>query len=122
MRPNPYLAQWQVQIVVYNQYIVGFEVMLAHQRTDCLAAFVHECLGFDQQNLLAIEIQTADESFGLSAGESHASFFCENIEYIEADIVARMRVCSAGIAQTDYDSHDLAFHTLSKISLMLHSE
>src|SRR6185437_916158 len=98
-------ARRQIQIVVHHQQLLGRKLPVVQRRHDRAAAFVHERVGFDQPNLLAVDRHAA--RFGMQAileTEACPGACRQRIGKPEAGIVPVAQVFGSGIAKAGNES------------------
>lgn len=102
-------SQWQIEFVLDDEDVVGGEFVEIHEFADGYSGKVHEGLRFDEQDFLAA--QDAFGDFGvelLVEGKFRKRpRLAEGVEDYEADIVPRVFVLFAGVAQADDEFHEV---------------
>src|SRR5579871_3045008 len=102
------LAQRQVDIVADHQQIGEDRLVEVNDLANALTAQVHEGLGLDEENLLAILVELGDPGLKAILKTAHSRATGQAVHHHEADIVPRVRVPPAGIAQAYDDFHGQA--------------
>ena len=103
-RPEP--AQRQIHVVGHDQDIVQIEPVVVNQRTDRLAAQVHERARLRQHDLRVRPAFPRHVGVGRTGFEYQLSPPRDLVDHLEADVVTRAAVSRTRIAKPDDKLHD----------------